>query len=520
MAGRYRFSVLGPLEVRDGETVVPISGNKLRMLLAALLVKANEQVSHEELIERLWGERPPANARRTLNVYVMRLRQSFPAAGTHELIRTTSGGYLLAVDPASLDLTVFRDTLAAARNAPDPVEESRLLSAAIALWRGPTPSIEDVGAVEQRQNALERRIEIDIELGRQAGVIGELRALTAEHPLRERLWALLLRALYRSDRQGEAIEAYQSVRRLLAEELGVDPGTELQRAYQQLLDGAQPEWTARDQLPPDIGHFIGRTEVLSQLTGMLVPAEAGTSIPIVTVVGPPGVGKTALAVHIAHQLGDAFPDGRLFANLRGYSRRPPMTATQALTQFLRTLGVPAEQVPLDVEEQSILLRSLLSGKRVLVVLDNAAGAEQVRALLPAKPGCAVLITSRDELRGLAVTHGARQVSLDVLGASEAQALLGELLGADRISAEQPRHCVAGPRKSRAGRGALRAGLADRAGRRAGDGHDDGQPRLRVLGNGPQQQSAGPVRTSAKHGAVTAGRRGSAGQPCQGPPRRR
>jgi tetratricopeptide (TPR) repeat protein len=207
---------------------------------------------------------------------------------------------------------------------------------------------------------------------------------------------------------------------------------------QRVLNGdplAGPGPAGRDQLPPDIGHFIGRTEVIGRLTDLLVSDGNGTALPIVTLVGPPGVGKTALAVHVAHQLRDAFPDGRLLVDLRGYARRPPMTAGQALTQFLRTLGVPAEQVPLDVEEQSILFRAMLSGKRVLVVLDNAAGAEQVRALLPAHSGSAVLITSRNELRGLAVTHGARQVTLAVFGVTEARDLLGDLLGAGRVSAE-------------------------------------------------------------------------------------
>lgn len=431
----YEFRVLGPLEVLSDGVVVPIGAAKLRALLATLLFRHNENVSADELVHALWPDGSPADPRRAVNTYVMRLRKSL-AAG---LIRTTHDGYRIEAGPNSLDLAAFRLLLAQARAASDPAEEHKLLSRALGLWRGTPLSDVDVepaglaALLEHHLATVERRIELDLDSSRATDVTGELRTLTATHPLRERLWSLLIRGLHQAGRTGEAIEAYHHVRRLLADDLGIDPSPALHQSYLSTLGSAPPAppATGWHLLPPDLCDFSGRTAVIDQLTARLT----APGMPIITLAGPPGIGKTALAVHLAHRLGAAFPDGRLFVDLRGYATRPPVSAEQALSLFLRALGVPAEMVPLDQDGQLTLFRSMLSGKRVLVVLDNAADADHVRGLLPATPGCAVLVTSRDELRGLTVTHGARRVGIDVFTVDEAQALLVEVLGSEAVDVE-------------------------------------------------------------------------------------
>ncbi|MBM7774379.1 DNA-binding SARP family transcriptional activator/Tfp pilus assembly protein PilF [Actinokineospora baliensis] len=420
--------VLGPVEVLVDGVVVGVGAGKLRALVGALAVRAGESVSTGELVGWLWGDDAPGRPRHTVQIYVMRLRRVLGA----EAIETTADGYRLAV---GVDLVRFERLLERARSA-EPAEEAELLRAAEALWRGEPLADVEIEVVrervvprlwELRLGAVERRVELDLVAGRHE-VIGELRALTAEHPLRERLWALLVRALSLAGRAGEAMAAYHLVRAVLADQLGVDPGPELRQLFQDLLDGPPAPTAATPvELPPDLPDFVGRDDLLDQVAELLTPR--GTAMPIVAVVGPPGVGKTALAVHLAHRLHERFPDGRLLLNLHGYSTRPSTTAEQALAHLLRTLGVAPERVPLEVDAQSNLLRALLADRRALLVLDNASGAEQVRSLLPSGPGCAVLITSRDEMRGLAVTHGARKVSVGVLTGTEARRLLTEVLGA-------------------------------------------------------------------------------------------
>ncbi|ANZ40587.1 hypothetical protein BBK82_35860 [Lentzea guizhouensis] len=433
------FRVLGPLEVVKDGVVVPIGAGKLRSLLATLLVRYGDNVSADELARVLWPESSPASPRRAVNTYVTRLRKAL----TEGLIHTTHDGYRLEVGPDSLDLIAFRRLLDQARTAPDPVREHRLLSQALELWRGAPLSDVDVehaglaALVELHVAAVERRVELDLEAGRASAVIGKLRTLTETHQLRERLWGLLIRALRQAGRTGEAIETYHHVRLLLVDELGIDPSPELNQNYLSVLGSTPPVVSqaaparAWYLLPPDLGDFTGRDAVPDQLTARLT----APGMPIVTLVGPPGIGKTALAVHLAHRLEDVYPDGRLFVDLRGYATRPPVSVEQALSLFLRALGVPTDVVPLDHEGKLALFRSMVSGKRVLVVLDNAADSDHVRALLPSSSGCAVLVTSRDELRGLAVTHGARRVGLDVLTTAEAQALLVEVLGEEAVDAE-------------------------------------------------------------------------------------
>jgi hypothetical protein len=238
----------------------------------------------------------------------------------------------------------------------------------------------------------------------------ELRGLVAAEPLRERLHALLMTALARDGQQAGALAAYQAARRVLVDELGAEPGPELQRLQQQVLVGPQAERPAR--LPPPPARLSGRDAELAALTGLLDQA-AGTVV-ISVIAGPAGAGKSALAVRWARQVADRFPDGQLYLNLRGHGPGAPVTAAAALARFLGALGVPAPGIPAELEERAARYRSLLAGRRVLVVLDDAASAEHVRPLLPGAAGCAALVTSRDPLVGLVARDGARRLDLDPL----------------------------------------------------------------------------------------------------------
>ncbi|GLZ32474.1 SARP family transcriptional regulator [Lentzea sp. NBRC 105346] len=457
MSRQVEFRVLGPLQVLvDGEPLLVRAGRQ-RALLVSLLLRAGTSVSVDELAENVWGEDPPARSRATLQTYVMRLRQLL---GPATPIRTVPDGYLIDVDEKTIDLLRFEPLIEqgeqerAAGNLP---AASAAFTAALGLWRG--PALVDVPSEilhrdevprlnERRLHVMERRVEVDLELGRHSELVAELSRLTSEHPLRERFWAQLMIALYRSGRQSEALAAYQRVSSLLADELGIDPGDELRRVHNQVLTGsvdsasgglvpppavAKPDRVVPSQLPADIGDFVGRDEAVSLIIALLRTAQG---VPVVTLAGPPGVGKTALAVHAAHRMRSDFPDGQLYVNLRGYAPGPPLSAVDVLPRFLRALGTPPDQVPLDQDEQEAMFRSTLTGQKVLLVLDNASSAEQIRPLLPGSPGCAVLVTSRDTLRGLAVSHAASNVRLDVLDADETRSLLEGILGPEAVAEQR------------------------------------------------------------------------------------
>jgi DNA-binding SARP family transcriptional activator/tetratricopeptide (TPR) repeat protein len=455
------FFLLGPLGVCTDGTPVPIAAAKRRALLAALLLRANHVVPVDDLAEVLWGEDPPSEARTGVQNYVMRLRQTLGAAGSR--IITQPRGYLIRLEAGELDLDVFegllRDARTASREARWPDAASHA-AAALALWRG--EPLADLGSdllasregprlSELRLQALELRIAAELQLGRHGEVIGELRQQAAEHPLRERLHGLLMLALYRDGRQAEALAAYRHARNVLIEELGTEPGPDLKQLHQQILTadpavvqtatGAPPSPDGRAgvvprQLPAAVPGFTGRAAVLAALTDMLDHAGSPGTVVISAIGGTAGVGKTALALYWAHQVAGRFADGQLHVNLRGYDPSgTPVTATEAIRGFLDALGVPPERIPSDPQAQAGLYRSLLAGKRMLIVLDNAVDERQVRPLLPASPGSLVLVTSRRQLDGLAAADGAHLISLDVLSHAEAVQMLAARLGAGRAAAE-------------------------------------------------------------------------------------
>jgi DNA-binding SARP family transcriptional activator len=464
------FGLLGPLLVRRGETVVPVRRGHQRTVLATLLLEANRMVLTETITETLWGAVPPLSAPVAIRSYIMRLRQVLGEAGPRR-IRTEPRGYLLRVDDGELDSARFEHLLAAARAAGrDGSWDTAAAQAqqALALWRGePLADIESEALVQReaprlaelRLQAVETRIEAGLHLGGHAEVAAELPRLAATHPLREHLHALLMLALYRSGRQADALAAYQHARTMLAEELGAEPGTELQEVHQRIL-AADPTLIAPPppgaagvtgpsaanglapgaprQLPATVTDFTGRTAELAALAGMLDRGSEETpgTVVISAIGGTAGVGKTALAVYWAHQVAQRFDDGQLYANLRGFGPAGvPATPAEAIRGFLDALGVAPERIPADPDAQAGLYRSLLAGKRMLIVLDNAHDEQQVRPLLPASPGALVIVTSRSQLAGLAATDGARLLTLDVLTAAEAIQMLTARIGARRAAAE-------------------------------------------------------------------------------------
>jgi DNA-binding SARP family transcriptional activator/tetratricopeptide (TPR) repeat protein len=459
------FCLLGPLAVRRGDTAVTVQAGKQRAVLAALLLNANRVVAVEELAETLWGTAPPPSARLTVQNYVVRLRKALGDAGRSR-ITTQPPGYVISVAAGELDITRFEVLLGAARQAArggcwdDAAARAR---AALALWRGEALADVDSELLAEREvprladlrlQALETRIEADLRLGRAGELTGELRRLACAHPLREHLHALLMLALYRDSRQAEALAAYQHARDMLVEELGAEPGPELQQLHQQILaadpalvrtepatSSAGPPaaaWPVPWQLPAAVPHFTGRTAELAALAQILdnVGAGAPGTVAIIAIGGTAGVGKTALALHWAHHVADRFGDGQLYVNLRGFDPSgTPAPAAAAIRGFLDALGVPPERIPATPEAQGGLYRRLLANRRMLIVLDNARNVQQVRVLLPASPGSLVLVTSRNQLGGLVAADAARLLTLDVLAHGEAVQLLTARLGNARAASE-------------------------------------------------------------------------------------
>lgn len=457
MPGRVEFCLLGPLLVRCDGNAVPVSRGKQRALLAALLLNANQVISLTAIADVLWGPQPPSSADMTIRNYVKRLRRALRDTGP-DRISTHPHGYLMRADATELDVRCCAELVSAARAAERSgnwEQASAHAGAALALWRG-TP-LADIGSetlesgegaqlAELRLQVLELRIDADLHLGRHAQVILELQRLRQEYPLRERPHALAMLALYRSGRQAEALDVYLRARGTLVTELGLEPSQLLRDLHQRILTAdpalglpsAAPVSSPAAQivpreLPGAVREFVGREAELAQLTGFVTRTDQLTA-PMAVIAGTAGVGKTALALHWAHLMAGNFPDGQLYVDLCGYDFDQPKTATAVLATILSALGVPREGIPAEAAERAARYRSMLAGRRILVVLDNARSVEQVRPVVPATPGCAALVTSRDALAGLVARYGAMRIGLDVLPLPEATQLLRQLIG-DRVDAE-------------------------------------------------------------------------------------
>src|ERR1700733_7915349 len=514
-----RFRVLGPLEVWTGQDWSGIGAPKWRALLAVLLLSQGQAVSTDRLIAELWGDRPPERAANLVSIYVLRLRRVIGDRAGH-LLTTRAPGYQLRLQPGELDAEQFhalagqgRKVLAEGdfRRAADVLAEALALGGGRALADVPPFALVTAEAErleESRLSTLELRIEADLGCGMHAQLMPELRRLLSDQPLRARLWGLLVRALDAAGGQAEALAAYGQAREVIAEELGVDPGPELQRLYQALLtadlvprqqrgaprataaaiggpvrppsapaapsaavpvavsaaelatpappDFAAPAAASHDgelpagrvprrpgagssprrvpaQLPADVADFTGREANLEELCAAMSDAERrdNPAMAVAVVAGAPGLGKTALAIHAAHALRRDFPDGQLYVSLRGGSEQP-VPPDEVLARFLRDLGVDGARIPVDAEERAALYRTRLAERQMLIVLDDARNAAQVRPLLPGTGSCAGIVTSRHRLSDLA---GSRLIDLDVLDDPEATELFMRIIGAERADAE-------------------------------------------------------------------------------------
>ncbi len=550
-----RFRILGPLEVKTGEDWASIGAAKWRAVLAALLLRLGQVVSTDTLIDELWGDDPPARASNLVSIYVLRLRRLI-GDSEGQVLKTRSPGYQLLLGPDDLDTQRFGILMSQGREAltaGDPERAAQLLADSLALWRGkaladvPPSAFVDAEAErldELRLAVLELRIEADIACDRGSLAIPQLRRLLSDEPLKEKLWLLLMRALDAAGRHAEALGVYEQARTVIADQLGVDPGPEMQRAFQQLLSGKSapsppgrkkekrapaPAWPAgqtvpatRDeqesaesgaptgaqvinlerarpsvqagragttpsgphspatgpdapawgatgtdaagaaaagvvalgaiktgtspadaapvssapdpgpmQLPSDIRDFTGRELHVEHLCTLLSPDENPGAVPVALVAGAGGLGKTTLAIHAAHRMRSEYPDGQLYVDLLGASSRP-LSPAEVLARFLRDLGVQGAQIPAGEEERAALYRTRLNGRRMLVVLDNARDAAQVRPLLPGSGTSAVIVTSRNRLPDLV---GGGLVHLDVLDDHEGLTLFSRIVGAERTAAE-------------------------------------------------------------------------------------
>jgi DNA-binding SARP family transcriptional activator/tetratricopeptide (TPR) repeat protein len=506
-----RVGVLGPVAAWYGDDELPVGQPRQQAVLGTLAMRANRVISRGELVDAVWGQDPPASAESGIYTYVAGLRRviepSRTLRGPGRVLVSSGAGYVLHLVPGQPDAVAFEQQLARARQlrkSGDLAGAAGALEGALGLWRGaafaavpgPFAETERVRLTELRSAAAEERADALLALGRHQEVVPDLTAMVADHPLRERMRGLLMIALYRGGRHAESLRVFQDGKRVLAEELGIDPGGELSRIYQQVLtsdpalnpvlapgtvlrspgsaDSAAADegsdaaletglghgrsWLAGDrglpvpaQLPLDAHGFSGRHDELRMLHALLPSAQtagmaesvpitqtAGTaeSVPIAVISGTAGIGKTALAVRFGHQVANRFPGGQLYINLRGLDPgTPPMETGEALRFVLDAFGVPPHRIPVCTDERAALYRSLVDGKQVLIVLDNASDAAQVRPLLPGSPGCLVVVTSRKQMAGLVAAEGAALVTLDVLSHSEAREMLARRLGQDRVAAE-------------------------------------------------------------------------------------
>jgi DNA-binding SARP family transcriptional activator/tetratricopeptide (TPR) repeat protein len=440
-----QFRLLGPVEIDNAGHLLRLTRRRERCLLAVLLLDPNQVVSVDRLAHLLWDGAPPEQARRIIHSHISRLR-SVLSTGDGAVIESIGDGYRISVDPSRVDVHRFRGLLAQASAAVEPANRVAQLRAALELWQG--RPLDDIGSdwlrdrlctrlSEQHMAATEDLMTASLALRRERQVLPELAQLARAHPGREALVGLHMRALYQASRKADALEVYDRARTYLADEYGLDPSPALRELHQAILrdeltvpavpaaaiagsTSAIEEVPVPRQLPADVSSFTGRSAQLDQLDTLLDRDDAGKTVVISAIGGTAGVGKTALAVHWAHRVADRFPDGQLFLDLHGFTEGVcPVEPSDALDRLLRALGVPGERIPPEVEDRAGLWRGILAGRRMLILLDNAAGEAQVAPLLPGMPGCPVVVTSRRRLAGL---DAADPMPLDVLPLADAVAL--------------------------------------------------------------------------------------------------
>ncbi|WP_157251318.1 AfsR/SARP family transcriptional regulator [Nonomuraea typhae] len=453
-----RVGLLGPvLAWRDGSEI-SLGAAKQRALISALALNADKSLSHPWLIEALWGDDAPETAVQSLYTYVFELRRLLEPARPHRsarLLVSENAGYRLRLDPERVDAVAFprrvaqaRQLLAAGRHE-EALEE---LESALEMWRGnaltgipgPYAEAQRIRLEDVRLAALEERAQVLLATRRHEEAVAELAGLVKEFPLREKLHSLLMMALYRCGRQAEALEHYTLARSRLVAELAVEPGKDLRGLHERILRGdpaldfaADPLRPARAlpvvprQLPSDVPDFIGRSAALARLEEMV----ARPSPAPVVISGMGGVGKTVLAVHFAHLVADRFADGHLFADLHGFDpAREPTPPGEVLGHWLWALGVSPALIPDELDAKATLFRSLVADKSMIIIVDNARSAGQVRPLLPGSASCLTLVTSRRRLTGLIAREGARDIGLEAFARAETVALLNAVVG-DRVAAE-------------------------------------------------------------------------------------
>lgn len=448
--------ILGPLELVVGQKSVKLGGPRELIMVAMLALRANRMVSMDQLINAVWADNPPPTARSQVQTSISALRKAFGRVGQTDVIKTKSSGYVLNMADEELDSTWFAGLVATAHQqaAENRQEAAETLRRALDLWRGPVCSGIESDVVrhaafvleEARLTAIEQFARLELELSRHVEVTGELKAMLAEHPWRERLYGLLMLALYRSGRQAEALGVYRQARTVLATEVGIEPGQELRDLERAVLNRDPsldlPETAAAEvaeqrevvprQLPHTIADFIGREIHLAEIRRILSDhaASPGFAVPIISISGRGGVGKSTLALRVAHELSTAFPDGHIYLDLQGPdSDESPLAL---LGRFLHALGVRGSLMPEQLAARIELYRSRVAGKRLLLVLDDVTSEQQVMPLLPGSPSCAVLVTSRARLGGL---PGAHFVEVDTFDDDTSAEFLAKIIGSERLAAE-------------------------------------------------------------------------------------